>query len=201
MYITNPTQIMAIIPVKCKWWGLSSILKSCSFFSTWISHHCVYPNTGRKQISNNNAPLQGRDRSIIKFIIAYHNASKSFHLTFYLWFYNVSELKCENFSIGCLLGFLLYFKKLKVSNIYLLIFQRKLHYSTFSISAFFLLLWLITRCEVENQRNSLWVSQHHPPPPQKKKKKKLSSKEREEYQSLYFSKVFFFFIDIWISFK
>lgn len=184
---------MAMIPVNCKWWGLSLILKSCSFSSTWIPHHCVYPNTGRKQISNNNAPLQGRDRSsIIKFIIAYHNASKSLHLTFYL--YDVSELKCEDFSIGCLLGFLLYYKWLNVSNIYLFIFQRKLHYSAFSTSTFFLLLWLITKHEVENQRNGLWVGQHIPPPP-------LSSQEREEYQSLYFSKEFFFFIDIWISFK
>lgn len=186
MYITNPTQIMAIIPVNCKWWGLSSILKSCSFFSTWISHHCVYPNTGRKQISSNNAPLQGRDRSIIKFIIAYHNASKSFHLTFYLWFYDVSELKCENFSIGCLLGFLLYFKKLNVSNIYLLIFQRKLHYSTFSISTFFLLLWLITNHEVENQGNGLWVSQHIPSP--------HSPLKREKNINLFISQRYFSFL-------
>lgn len=186
MYITNPTQIMAIIPVNCKWWGLSSILKSCSFFSTWISHHCVYPNTGRKQISNNNAPLQGRDRSIIKFIIAYHNASKSFHLTFYLWFYNVSELKCENFSIGSLLGFLLYFKWLNVSNIYLFIFQRKLHYSAISISTFFLLLWLITNHEVENQGNGLWVSQHIPSP--------HSPLKREKNINLFISQRYFSFL-------
>lgn len=181
---------MAMIPVNCKWWGLSLILKSCSFSSTWIPHHCVYPDTGRKEISNNNAPLQGRDRSsIIKFIIAYHNASKSLHLTFYRWFYDVSELKCENFSIGCLLGFLLYYKWLNVSNIYLFIFQRILHYSAFSISTFFLLLWLITKHEVENQRNGLWVGQHipHPPP-------HLSPLKREKKINLFISRRYFSFL-------